>query len=122
MEWINEWQAILVYVVGLILVLIFARWHSSNDPTFDFRQALVDPDTKRISFSRLGHFVALVISTTIISYETVNGRLSEWLFMGYMVTWAGTYVAAKAFPGKVDERSRHDSEDSECHRNRGIDV
>lgn len=104
----NDWQSGIFFVIVLILVFILGRWHSSKDPQFDFRIALIDPLTGRISFSRLGHFVSLVISTLIICFETINGRLSEWLFAGYMVSWAGAYVAAKAIDSNKYERSEEE--------------
>lgn len=88
------------YLVGIALLVLLAKWHNSNDPHFDFRQALIDPKTNRISFSRLGHFVALVISTVIICYEAVNGRLSGELYLSYLATWAGTYTLAKHIDSK----------------------
>lgn len=90
------WHNILFYLNVVLLLVILWKWHNCEDTSFDFRTALVDPDTDRISFGRLGHFVSLFISTMILCYETVNGRLTEWLFTGYMLAWAGTYVAAKA--------------------------
>jgi hypothetical protein len=91
----------LFYLVGISLILLLAKWHNSSESRFDFRAALLDPCTNTISFSRLGHFVALVISTAIIIHETAAGRLSEWLFAGYMIAYSGTYIWAKQIDAKA---------------------
>lgn len=86
---------ITFYVVGISLVVLMIKWHVDDDPRFDFRLALLDPKTNRISFSRLGTFISLVISTTILCYLTVNDRMNDGIYIGYLGTWAGTFVAAK---------------------------
>lgn len=101
------WMATDFPSIILLLALVFTAnaltsWHRADGP-FDFRKALLDPVSREISFSRLGHFVCLIISTAIMCYEAMKGRLSEWLFIGYMTAWAGTYVAAKAIDAKTTE-------------------
>jgi hypothetical protein len=86
---------ITFYIVGISLVVLMIKWHADDDPRFDFRLALLDPKTNRISFSRLGTFISLVISTTILCYLTVNDRMNDGIYIGYLGTWAGTFVAAK---------------------------
>lgn len=97
-----EWQNIVFYLNIVVLFVILAKWHNDGDQQFDFKTALIDPETNRVSFSRLGHFVSLFISTLIIAFETVNGRLSEWLFAGYMLAWTGAYVAVRAIDKRGD--------------------
>lgn len=85
---------ILFSTIGF-LVAVMISWHRDNSE-FDFRKALIDPNTRNISFSRLGHFVCLTVSTGILLHETAKGRLNEWLFVAYMTAWAGAFVASKA--------------------------
>lgn len=88
---------------GMFLILIMAKWQWQAGP-FDIRQSLLDPVTGQVSLSRLGQFVALYMSTALLSYESSKGRMQEWLFIGYMAAWAGTYIAAKyADKGKDDK-------------------
>lgn len=94
-----------ILCLALIMsVIILAKWHK-DDSAFDFRQALLDPVTKVISFSRLGHFVCLIASTSLLMHEAAKGRLTDWLYIGYMTAWAGTYVASKAIDSKGDKPS-----------------
>jgi len=83
------------YMVGLGLVAVMIKWHTDFDPRFDFRLALLDPKTDRISFSRLGTFISLIISTTILCYLAARDTMNDAVYIGYLGTWAGTFVAAK---------------------------
>jgi hypothetical protein len=83
---------VFMWLLGLTYLLML--WHTSKGP-FDFRRALLDPYTREVSFSKLGQFVSLGVSTAIIVHQTVKGLLTEWLFIGYMSVWAGAFVASK---------------------------
>jgi hypothetical protein len=92
----------ILLMTMILLVCTLTLWHRA-DNDFDFRRALLDPETKVISFSRLGHFVCLVASTALLMHEAAKGRLTDWMFMGYMTAWAGTYVASKAIASKIGQ-------------------
>lgn len=87
---------------GVFLLALMAKWQIQAGP-FDLRKALIDPATEQLSLSRLGQFVALYASTALLFYETSKGRIQEWLFIGYMAAWAGTYIAAKYANAKQKE-------------------
>lgn len=110
-----DWTATLFLALGIGLVILMVKWHVDGSK-FDFRDALLDPDTDRISFSRLGHFISLIVSTFIICYETAIGRLTEWLFTGYMVAWAATFVAAKAIDRSTPYRHPYDYRQPDDYR------
>lgn len=90
---------ILCLTMGM-MVIVLSKWHTDNSD-FDFRQALLDPLTGHISFSRLGHFVCLIASTGLLLHEAAKGRLTEWLFIGYMTAWAGTFIVSKSIDAKT---------------------
>jgi hypothetical protein len=48
-----------------------------------------------VSLQKFGQVTALLVSTCAIMHELFNGRLSEWLFAGYMVAWAGSNAVSK---------------------------
>ena len=101
----SDLPTIILFGTVLMLVLVLIKWHTDNS-TFDFRRALIDPATKEISFSRLGHFVCLVVSTGIILHAACLGRLTEWMYSGYMFAWAGAYVVSKAIDVKRPYQSQ----------------
>jgi hypothetical protein len=94
-------------LIGVILVcmsLIFL-WHFDKKTRFDLRDLLIDGKTKELSIYKTGQFVALIVSTWIILHETNAGKLSEWLFGFYMITWSGTNLARKYLERKEDKKA-----------------
>lgn len=89
--------ALLLFLGNIFFLVVLSKWHV-DDGKFDFRTALLDSSSGTISFSRLGNLTALFISTEIILYEAIKGRMSEWLFSGYLLAWTGTYIASKWSP------------------------
>ena len=71
--------ALGLFFASLMFVFILWRWHES-DGTFDFREALIDRDSGKISFGRLGNITALFVTSELMIYEAIKGRLSEWMF------------------------------------------
>lgn len=105
LDLVSTLHGIIFYVVGIALIAVLVKWHTDDGP-FDFRNALLDTKTKQVSFAKLGNFICLVISTVIVCYETVNGRLSDWLFGAYMIAWTSNYVASKAVDQYYNKSSR----------------
>lgn len=97
-KWFYDKTDIPAVVMGvglLVYCLILFKWHMDKGP-FDFRKALIDPpEPGSVSLSRLGQLTALVVTTSVVIYQTVKGNIPEWMFAAYGVTWAGTYIAAK---------------------------
>lgn len=82
-------ETIVLLLGSLAFILLLYKWHSDEHVEFDIRHAFVDDKTGKTSLSKFGQFVALAISSWLIINETRQARLTEWLFIGYMVTWAG---------------------------------
>ena len=91
LEYLNNLDLIAIFSVLFIIamLIVLMRWHN-DDSKFDLREILIDKDTGTVSIHRVGQFTALAVSTVLIIHEATKGRLSEWLFTGYMVAWAGT--------------------------------
>ena len=86
----------LVLGIGTILFLIILSWwHARKNVEFDVKDIFIDGRTNRLSLAKLGQFVAMLVSTWIIIYQTRHGLLTEWLFTGYMLAWAGANIAGK---------------------------
>jgi hypothetical protein len=86
-----------IFVATLILVLIvtLTSWHRDNRTVFDLKTIFVNSKTNTVSLHKIGQFTALIVSTLLIWYEAMHGRLSEWLFTSYMTVWAGVSFANK---------------------------
>lgn len=75
------------------LVILFL-WHRHPD-AFDLRHLLTDSRSNRVSLRKCGQLFALLLSSWVLIHETRAGRLSEWLFIGYLAAWTGANLAAK---------------------------
>ena len=79
----------------IVFLCIMWWWHVKKNIEFDVKDIFIDGRSKRFSLAKLGQFVAMLVSTWIIIYQTRHGLLTEWLFTGYMVAWAGANIAGK---------------------------
>ena len=74
------YQAVSAIVAALVLVV----W--VRPQTFRF---LLDKGSDFPSLGRQGQYTAMVVSTWALVTVTISGNLAEWLFVGYMLAWAG---------------------------------
>ena len=92
---------IFIFAVFIFLAIVIVLWHRDKESNFDIRYIVIDSKTENVSLSKLGQFVALVVSTSALWYEMMHGRLTEWLFIGYMMAWAGANIASKLADAKL---------------------
>lgn len=78
---------------GFLFLMVY--WHADKNTHFDIRDLLIDSKTKELSLYKVGQLVALIISTWVLVHETRAGRLSEYLYAGYMIAWSGTNLIKK---------------------------
>jgi len=73
-------------VTALVAALLIVVW--VRPQTFKF---LLDKGSFYPSLGRQGQFTAMIISTWVLVTVTLakKGDLQEWLFIGYMLSWAG---------------------------------
>lgn len=100
---INLDTAVLA-IVALIALLVLHRWHITSD-RFDLRDLIVDSKTERVSLFKTGQAIALLASTWVLIYQTRHGLLTEWLFGGYILTWAGSNVIQRMADKKAEAKS-----------------
>lgn len=64
--------------------------------------ALIDKERDVPSLPRQGHFTALISSTWVLIYVTLDPteKLSEWLFGGYLLAWAGSQFGSAYLKAK----------------------
>ena len=85
--------ALMLATFGLLIVLW--GWHSSHGVRFNLTEMPIDSTTNRVSLMKCGQALALLISTWVLIHETRAGRLTEYLFVGYMVAWSGANLAKR---------------------------
>ena len=74
---------------AIVAILIFVTW--TRPETFRF---LIDKESGFASLGRQGQFTALMSSTWVFVLLAVNDNLTEWFFIGFMVTWAGAQATS----------------------------
>lgn len=105
-----EIETLILIVASLVAFWILYRLQKRDDQ-FDLKHLLVDSNTNRVSLQKTGQLVALLFSSWAFVYETRSGRLTEWLFIGYMVAWSGAnlaskYIDSKATPVQIQEEQK----------------
>ena len=93
----------LIAIVSVFAIAVFVYWHVDKTTRFDIRDLLVDKKTGRLSLYKIGQFFALVVSTWVLVRETNSDRLTEWLFIAYMVAWSGANLANKYLDKKKND-------------------
>jgi hypothetical protein len=90
-----------VLIIGTLVVLVSAwLWQRRTDNKFDLLD-LISDETGKLSLSKTGQFVALLVSTWGFVALTRAGNLTEWYFMAYMAAWAGANIARQVIESKT---------------------
>jgi len=73
-------------VTALVAALVMVVW--VRPQTFKF---LLDKGSLFPSLGRQGQYTAMIVSTWVLVTVTLvkRGDVQEWLFIGYMLSWAG---------------------------------
>ena len=80
-------------IVGCMTFVAVLLYCQMKPDQFDLRFIIVDVATGKVSLFKVGQFVALLTSTWALIHETRADQLTDWLFGGYIVAWAGANVA-----------------------------
>lgn len=103
-----------ISVVLLLLILIsfaaLAFLAQLKEDEFDVRDLLRDSKTGKLSLNSVSQFIALVVSTWGFVYVTLNDRLSDWFFWGYMAVWTSAAVAEKFINKSKDSTSKKEDD------------
>lgn len=92
----------ILVTCSLIVAYALWSWHSDKHVKFDIKTLILD-DKGNFSVYYVAQILSLMTSTWILIYQTRHGILTEWLFTGYMVAWAGMGVAGKWMDNKNNQ-------------------
>lgn len=96
-----------IMVLLLIVLLISLIWNlNKKEGSFDLNDLFVDTNGKA-STSRISAVVALILSSWAFVHLTLNDKLTEWFFAGYMAIW----VLNRSFSKWTDIKSHIESQD-----------
>ena len=86
--------SIVLALLGILASVLAWKATHSGESRFNFEEAFLDTNGKT-SISRIGMFSALVVSTWAFVYMTVDGKMTEWYFTGYMGAWVLNGLGSK---------------------------
>lgn len=83
---IEVMTVVLFLTIFVLIILLYRAQKYKTD--FDLRDLIIDKDNGRVSLSRFGQFIALMVSTWGFITLTLNNGLTEWYYTSYMAVWA----------------------------------
>lgn len=83
--YLNVWLLILLGIFILITIVLVKVSRSDDD--LNLLDLLKDEETHKISSSKFRILITTIVVTWAFIYETMAGRLSEWLFFGYLAAF-----------------------------------
>jgi hypothetical protein len=89
---LNNPMAFVLLIIALLALIVLWSIQAKRD-NFDLRALITDPRTHQPSVHKMGELVALIVSTWLIVYLALNGKIDENYFGLYMAVWAGAQVA-----------------------------
>lgn len=97
----TSFDTLILLGSSIFITLVFFVWQITSADKFDLRYALLDKSDDKVSLQKLGQAIAMLTSTWVIVYETRAGRLTEYLILIYILTWAGSTALSKYFDMKA---------------------
>lgn len=98
LDWV---QWLLLWFLSFIP---FTLWmaHRAKDNDFDLKHLIADRETGKVDRSSFAFVVALMVSSWLMLYFGIGGKLTwEW-FVGYMSVWAAPKLVEKWLDLKKD--------------------
>ncbi len=95
----------IILFCTVVITITAVKWHLDPKFNFNLQDLLIDHGTKKLSLHKIGQFFALMVSTWILIHETKLGRLTEFLFTGYMAIWSGSNLMSKYLDNKKQKES-----------------
>ena len=93
----------MMYIILAIIVLIVAifLWRLNKDNTSTILLTDLVTDNGRLHERKFSRFGAWVVSTWGFVYLIVDGKLTEWYFLGYMGSWVANALIGKAIAART---------------------
>lgn len=78
-------------LLALLLVMMFVLWRAQKRADFDLANMLRQGNADgKESAAQLAILTAMAMSSWVLMSETLNSRLTENLWWGYLITWSGS--------------------------------
>jgi hypothetical protein len=80
-------MTVVLIAVNVLLLVLLYKAQTKND-NFDLRDLIMEKKTGKVSLSRFGQLIALLVSTWGFVTLTLHDKLTEWYYASYMMIWA----------------------------------
>lgn len=87
-------ELVLAAILGLVVLALVAVTRDQRN-CVSLLQLVVEARTGRLSLSRVGQLVALIVSSWGFVALVRADKLTEWYFSSYMIAWAGARLASQ---------------------------
>jgi hypothetical protein len=87
-------ELVLAVILGVVVLALVAVTRDQRNPV-SLLQLVVEARTGRLSLSRVGQLVALIVSSWGFVVLVRADKLTEWYFTSYMIAWAGARLASQ---------------------------
>lgn len=78
-------------LLALLLVMMFVLWRAQKREDFDLANMLRQGSADgKESGAQLAILISVAMSSWVLMSETLNARLTDGLWYGYLITWSGS--------------------------------
>ena len=96
-------------VVTMLVVLILAAmmlWNAQKSSNkIDFKDLILDFDVNRVSLSKLGTLIAMIVTSWIMISLTIQNQMTEAYILAFGSMWAGAGLGAQLIKTRDKEVS-----------------
>lgn len=104
----TQLELVLAAILGVVVLALVAVTRDQRNPV-SLLQLVVEARSGRLSLSRVGQLVALIVSSWGFVALVRADRLTEWYFSSYMIAWAGARLASQFLDTKKAAREAPDA-------------
>ena len=76
--------------VAMAFTIVYGLWKAHTNPQYDtinLLDLMLDHDTHRLSDSKFRLNIAFILTSFVLIYLTLNGKLSEWYVTSFLGAW-----------------------------------
>lgn len=95
----TQLELVLAAILGVVVLALVAVTRDQRNPV-SLLQLVVEARSGRLSLSRVGQLVALIVSSWGFVALVRADKLTEWYFTSYMVAWASARLASQFLDAK----------------------
>lgn len=104
----------LILLLGIFIISVSRwLWKLDHDPNNTINFIDLISVNGRLNERKVSRFGAWIISTWGFMYLILNGKLSEWYFVGYMSAWVANALIGKAIKDPNGEENPTPKEDKD---------